>query len=316
MYTTSDLDFAYKYPFTSKAKEIVRESSSNPLSPASKERILKSAAARVTEAISRGKLDAYKLRLDSAKLDSVIAYPYSRMLASAIQRNDLAKKYIRAEASRSCSFLYLDGPDTLSRISAELGIEFEFSDGKYSLGFADYLSNAPQDAQFQLINQDLSNGRVRMGFQRTAAFLSGPILKSMSSGFPIPRAKMPKDIAEYSKSIKLPRPKVSPQGRSSEWIDEIIANPIPDVRQRVVGLILAPYLVNVRKLDIEAAYAIILDYINRCRQLDSSTRITDSQIMYQCKYAKEKGMRPLSFSKAKELLEGVIELHTQQSDKK
>ncbi len=315
MYTTADLDFAYKYPFTAKAKGIVRESSADKISAETKERILKSAAARVSEAFKNGKIEAYRLRMDSAKLENVLAYPYARLLASSIQRNDLAQKYIRAEAKRCSSFLYLEDKDVLGAIASELGINLKYDGDKYSIGFVEYLQSAPQENQFRLVNQELSLGIVHMNFQKTASFLSEPIALAMSAGFPIPKGQIPKDIIDYSKAIKLPKPKLSAPGRSSDWIENILANPIPDVRQRVVGLILAPYLVNVKKMDPDAAYPIILEYINKCRQIDNSTRITDAQIMYQCKYAKEKGMRPLSFTKAKELLAGIIDLQDEKSAK-
>ena len=315
MYTTADLDFAYKYPFTAKAKGIVRESSADKISAETKERILKSAAARVSEAFKNGKIEAYRLRMDSAKLENVLAYPYARLLASSIPRNDLAQKYIRAEAKRCSSFLYLEDKDVLGAIVSELGINLKYDSDKYSIDFVEYLQSAPQENQFRLVNQELSLGIVHMNFQKTASFLSEPIALAMSAGFPIPKGQIPKDIIDYSKAIKLPKPKLSAPGRSSDWIENILANPIPDVRQRVVGLILAPYLVNVKKMDPDAAYPIILEYINKCRQIDNSTRITDAQIMYQCKYAKEKGMRPLSFTKAKELLAGIIDLQDEKSAK-
>ena len=315
MYTTADLDFAYKYPFTAKAKGIVRESSADKISAETKERILKSAAARVSEAFKNGKIEAYRLRMDSAKLENVLAYPYARLLASSIPRNDLAQKYIKAEAKRCSSFLYLEDKDVLGAIVSELGINLKYDSDKYSIDFVEYLQSAPQENQFRLVNQELSLGIVHMNFQKTASFLSEPIALAMSAGFPIPKGQIPKDIIDYSKAIKLPKPKLSALGRSSDWIENILANPIPDVRQRVVGLILAPYLVNVKKMDPDAAYPIILEYINKCRQIDNSTRITDAQIMYQCKYAKEKGMRPLSFTKAKELLAGIIDLQDEKSAK-
>ena len=315
MYTTADLDFAYKYPFTAKAKGIVRESSADKISAETKERILKSAAARVSEAFKNGKIEAYRLRMDSAKLENVLAYPYARLLASSIPRNDLAQKYIKAEAKRCSSFLYLEDKDVLGAIASELGINLKYDSDKYSIDFVEYLQSAPQENQFRLVNQELSLGIVHMNFQKTASFLSEPIALAMSAGFPIPKGQIPKDIIDYSKAIKLPKPKLSALGRSSDWIENILANPIPDVRQRVVGLILAPYLVNVKKMDPDAAYPIILEYINKCRQIDNSTRITDAQIMYQCKYAKEKGMRPLSFTKAKSLLAGIIDLQDEKSSK-
>jgi hypothetical protein len=69
-----------------------------------------------------------------------------------------------------------------------------------------------------------------------------------------------------------------------------------------VNLILAPYLVNTKGIDVEQAAKIIIEYIDRCRAIDPNTKINERYIEYQCDYAKKKGLRPLSLSRAKELL--------------
>ena len=69
-----------------------------------------------------------------------------------------------------------------------------------------------------------------------------------------------------------------------------------------MNLILAPYLVNTKGLDVEQASRRIIVYIERCKQIDPSTKINDRYIEYQCNYAKRKGLRPLSMERARELL--------------
>ena len=45
----------------------------------------------------------------------------------------------------------------------------------------------------------------------------------------------------------------------------------------------------------------------KCKIIDPNTKITDSYIRYQCGYAKKRGLKPLSFKRAKELLGDFLE---------
>ncbi len=96
-------------------------------------------------------------------------------------------------------------------------------------------------------------------------------------------------------------------GAPTSWIEKLLTTPIPDVRHRTVNLILAPYMMNVRKLDEDAAVKVISEYIDRCKLVNPSTNVNESYIRYQCRYSKTKGMRPLAASRAKELLAEMIE---------
>jgi hypothetical protein len=78
-----------------------------------------------------------------------------------------------------------------------------------------------------------------------------------------------------------------------------------------VNLILAPYLVNSKGLEVEQASRIIVDYIERCKQIDPSTKINERYIEYQCNYAKKRGLRPLSLDRARELLGDQIDFEAQ-----
>jgi ABC-type siderophore export system fused ATPase/permease subunit len=57
-----------------------------------------------------------------------------------------------------------------------------------------------------------------------------------------------------------------------KWIDKkILANPFEDYRKIIVNLILAPYLVVVKKLSYEESYQIIYEWLQKCdllRKLD------------------------------------------------
>jgi len=59
---------------------------------------------------------------------------------------------------------------------------------------------------------------------------------------------------------------------------------------------------------VEQATKIINDYIEKCKELDPNTKITERYIEYQCNYAKKRGLKPLSIERAKELLGSAIEI--------
>jgi hypothetical protein len=51
------------------------------------------------------------------------------------------------------------------------------------------------------------------------------------------------------------------------WIEKLLQTPIPDYRRKCIWRILAPYLINVRKLSPEQSFAIISDWLDKCSQV-------------------------------------------------
>jgi Primase X len=59
-----------------------------------------------------------------------------------------------------------------------------------------------------------------------------------------------------------------PNDHSIEWIERLLQTPIEDCRQNdAVSLIIAPYLINVKHLDADEAYDIIMEWLDKCEQL-------------------------------------------------
>ncbi len=61
-----------------------------------------------------------------------------------------------------------------------------------------------------------------------------------------------------------------------EWIDKkILTNSFPDHRKIIINLILAPYLIVIKKLSFEESYQIIYEWLQKCdllRKIDFNTR--------------------------------------------
>lgn len=83
------------------------------------------------------------------------------------------------------------------------------------------------------------------------------------------------------------------------WIEKLLQTPIEDYRKNAVSLIIAPYLINIKKLSYEEALNIIDDWLNKC----SSLRQLDYGFSYKVKYALQtsikNGYKPLKMESLK-----------------
>lgn len=306
------LNFAYKYPFSNEAKEIVgtQSSSINP-------KYLNLSANHIDNILNNS-LDYKEISISSIQLDYIMTYLYSRMILSASKRVDLIKKYALAEARRSANAIAFSNTSELLKISSELGVRITERFNKnineieeLAISFTDYVSNAPNKPEFELVNQKLNSGIVLLDKNKMSKVIENIIFREILKGLPIKSSDLPKEVVDYSKTIKFKMPfvKITAKAgsKSTAWIERLLQTPISDIRHRTVNLILAPYLVNTKGLEVEQATKIINDYIEKCKEIDPDTKINERYIQYQCTYAKKRGLKPLSFERAKELLGSAID---------
>jgi hypothetical protein len=305
------LDFAYKYPFSDEAKALIAGMGESKI----EYKYLEAGKKHIDDALN-GRLQYRATGMTSAKTDYLITYLYSRMLLSATRSRQLINQYCTAEAARSSEALSGSDIKEIEAVVKELGIPMNVQPFSKALALSirfDAFLELSQDAKgFELSNQKLGNGFISLEMGRAIALIEKAICSKMGKGMPISAEQLPKEVTEYAKGI---RPaagtaqKVQRTG-TSNWVEKLLVTPIPDVRHRTVNLILAPYLVNSRGMSVEQATKTITEYIERCKALNPSTRITERYIEYQCAYAKKRGLRPLSFDRAKDLLGDVLDLET------
>jgi hypothetical protein len=88
-----------------------------------------------------------------------------------------------------------------------------------------------------------------------------------------------------------------------EWIEErIIANPFTDCRKIIVDLILAPYLINIKKMSYDESYQMIKVWLDKCnslKKLDNYQNFVNYRIHSALKAATQKGIGPMNFYKIK-----------------
>jgi non-catalytic primase subunit PriX-like protein len=86
-----------------------------------------------------------------------------------------------------------------------------------------------------------------------------------------------------------------------QWIETILQTPFEDCRKIISSLILAPYLINVKKLPFQACFQIIKEWLDKC---DSLEKLYDSggfnsRVSYSLKNAENKQIGPMSQHKIK-----------------
>jgi len=88
--------------------------------------------------------------------------------------------------------------------------------------------------------------------------------------------------------------------REIKWIEKLMRNPVDDGRHRLLWLVIAPYLVNVKRLDLEEAFSEAKRYFEECDRVKGLDRGFERKIRYYLQYAARKGLRPLSLRSLRE----------------
>ncbi len=301
----SNLDFAYHYPFSNEARAVIAQAGQGI-----EERLLKAGKDRVEQDLNEDSVAHSDISMPEIKRTYVLSYVYSRMIISAIGNRIYLERYIASEAKRARSALEAETMPNILRLLGELGVEMSYSGERFIIGFSKFLMLSSRSEELGLVRQELDKGLVYLRKDSALKLIENAVADEIRKKLPIPLSDLPRLIIEESKSVKLPKinTQVAVREGSYRWIEKILSNPLPDVRHRTVNLILAPYLTNVKGMGEEEAAGIITEFIDKCKQINPDTRINSSYIKYQCKYAKAKGLKPLSLEKARELYRGVLDL--------
>lgn len=303
------MDFAYRYPFSGAAKRIVGQQQD-----AIEDKYIERAEKHINAARS-GNLHYIDVSVDYLKLDYVMTYLYARMLLGAMGDRHASIEYATAESNRSAEALGMANDTQIAEVAAETGLSIKKSVigmDTFAIPFANYISNAPRRPEYALVNQSLKDGQVIIGRAGLIGLVANAAAMRMANSITAKGAELPKEIVARAKAMKSAALKsISIVGnggaaKGSVWIEKLIRTPIPDARHRTVNLILAPYLVNVKKMNDDDAVKTILNYIERCKEIEPNTKVNEQYIRYQCDYARKKGLRPLSFDNAKELIGDYI----------
>jgi hypothetical protein len=95
------------------------------------------------------------------------------------------------------------------------------------------------------------------------------------------------------------------------WIEQLLLqNPIEDHRKLVIDIILAPYLINIKKLSFEESYHIIKDWLDKCNDIKKLDNYRNFEYRISCalKTANKKQIPPMSYNTLKENYEDLYSM--------
>ena len=84
------------------------------------------------------------------------------------------------------------------------------------------------------------------------------------------------------------------------WIDHLLQTPIPDYRKNAVSLILAPYLINIKKFSYSESFEIINEWLSKCNSLKQLDQRFEDRIKRSLKTAMEKKIPPMKLETLRE----------------
>jgi hypothetical protein len=151
--------------------------------------------------------------------------------------------------------------------------------------------------RWKLVNQALAGGVVYLMDNGANDLLGDLSERIVYEGVKnLRKVPFPKQLVPLRDSITpyLPPPKVK-STRGYLYVEELLSHPVSDGRHRLTWMVLAPYLVNVKKLEEEDAVEKIRVFV----AAKGETRAMKRFIEYNVKRAKRNGLMPPTLNKLK-----------------
>jgi hypothetical protein len=101
--------------------------------------------------------------------------------------------------------------------------------------------------------------------------------------------------------LKILKPGTSrPSDGRYGWVEALLSRGIPDGRHRLLWLVVAPYLVNIKGFSVEEASARTMEWLARCGEIRPLDGDFEDLSRYYCEYAARTGLKPLSLRRLRE----------------
>jgi len=236
---------------------------------------------------------------------------FSSFFAAALVASQdpvLTSRFSKKEGERAKEFFLREEPKAKAEIMGEcFGTApslVEVADGRagYSMPFERYLSlvskyELTKNPKWKLARQELDSGTVYMSDNMLNDLFGDSALAAIAEGvrnlrrgqFPRQLLGVKVDVMQY---VPSPKPRTN---KGYLYVEDLLAHPVSDGRHRLVWLVLAPYLVNVKKLDDETAIERIRAFVAAAGETSAMKRFVE----YNVRRARRNGLLPPTFSTLK-----------------
>ena len=292
-------DLELRYPFAPRSRKFF-ESIPVEEGLASRE-VQEQTQSRLLSSLGRSKYEA-----NISELVEFSSFFAAALVAS--QDMVLTSKFSRKEAERAKEFFAAEEPKAKVEIVTEcLGIALVLDDlengrASYSMTFESYLSlvskyELAKNSKWKLARQELDGGIVYVSDNMLNDLFGDCSLAAIADGVRnLRKGPFPKQLLGVKAAVIQYVP--SPKPRTNKgylYVEDLLAHPVSDGRHRLVWLVLAPYLINVKKLDDDAAIEKIRAFVAAAGETSAMRRFVE----YNVRRARRNGLLPPTFSTLK-----------------
>ncbi len=204
VYFLADYVFAAKYPFSRKAKEIMRSRTIE-----TDEFMAELGFERIASALGKGIKEKIFLHEEDA-VQEMISYAAARMILSHMRNRFLTNRYAVAESKKTFAYLQNESEESQSELAKDAGIaSFRIENGKQSVDVADFLLFAPKDVHYKLIRRELADGRVGITAHERTRLIAEAVKKYLETVPPAQGMLVP--IKKAAERLYALLPKIEPQ---------------------------------------------------------------------------------------------------------
>lgn len=204
MPTKQELIFAQKFPFSNKAKNIIKK----------EKFLLEDVSEQITERARILLLNSFKKKTyfldelsDSTELmlNEIYAFPVAKILLSEIRSIDLNKKFALTFSFNTFKFLGKEkNNDAFFELFDDFGLKYSLADKNgflVSIDLMNFLS-LPFFRDLKLVNQNISNGKVFLTKNDAMRFISALVYNKIFLSLPVETKNIPKKFKENAKQLK------------------------------------------------------------------------------------------------------------------
>lgn len=292
-------DLELRYPFAPRSRKFF-ESVTVEEGLASKD-VVDQAERRLMSSLGRAKYEP-----SMSELVEFSSFFAAALIAS--QDPVLTSRFSKKEAQRARGYFIAEEPKAKAVALSEcfgIAAKWELTeDGrpKFAIPFESYLAlvskyELGRAPKWKLSRQGLDRGVVRMSDNLVNDFFTDCAQIAMAVGVRnLRRGQFPKQLQGAKVRVMQYVPAQRPRaGKGYEYVEELLKHPVSDGRHRLVWLVLAPYLVNVRKVDDEEAIEKIREFVS----VAGETRDLKRFVEYNVRRARRNGLLPPTFSTLK-----------------
>ena len=290
-------DLELRYPFAPRSRKFF-ESIPVEEGLASKE-VIEQTRSRLLSSLGRVKYEPSMSEL----------VEFSSFFAAALVASQdpvLSSRFSKKEGERAKGFFVNEPPANKVTVMSEcFGTKLQEAGGgapgreSYTTPFEGFLAlfsryDLSKNPEWSLARQELDRGTVRLGDNLLNDLFGDCALAAVADGVRnLRKAPLPKQLGEVKEEVlryvPSPKPKTN---KGYLYVEDLLAHPVADGRHRLTWLVLAPYLVNVKKLDDEAAVEKIRAFVQVAGETSAMRRF----IEYNIRRARRNGLLPPTFS--------------------